>query len=230
MVAGNQFSKMVIRRVDLRSDTVTKPTETMRAAMAAAEVDDDVLGNDPTALGLETEMAKMMGKEAALFVPSGTMGNLTSVLVHCDVRGSEVCFSKSLGAPVGSVIVGSQSFIKNFLEKISQQTLGGGMRIIGNNCVAAFIAVQENVGKLEGDHKKAKTLADGLNKIKGLRENVASVETNIYSSKTKVVTMDIVEGSKMTTEKLCKKLEEHGIFVLALSLVRIQGLVVQNII
>ncbi|XP_022142947.1 probable low-specificity L-threonine aldolase 1 [Momordica charantia] len=81
---------MVTRIVDLRSDTVTKPTEAMRAAMASAEVDDDVLRNDPTALRLETEMAKIMGKEAALFVPSGTMGNLISVLVHCEVRGSEV--------------------------------------------------------------------------------------------------------------------------------------------
>lgn len=82
--------KMVTRMVDLRSDTVTKPCEEMRAAMAAAEVDDDVLGNDPTTFRLETEVAEIMGKEAAIFVPSGTMGNLISVLVHCDVRGSEV--------------------------------------------------------------------------------------------------------------------------------------------
>ncbi|XP_061340420.1 low-specificity L-threonine aldolase 1-like isoform X1 [Gastrolobium bilobum] len=82
--------KMVSRIVDLRSDTVTKPTETMRAAMASAEVDDDVLGHDPSCFRLETEMARIMGKEAALFVPSGTMGNLISVLVHCDIRGSEV--------------------------------------------------------------------------------------------------------------------------------------------
>ncbi|KAJ1413846.1 Threonine aldolase [Sesbania bispinosa] len=81
---------MVTRVVDLRSDTVTKPTEAMRAAIANADVDDDVLGHDPSCLRLETEMAKIMGKEAALFVPSGTMGNLISVLVHCDIRGSEV--------------------------------------------------------------------------------------------------------------------------------------------
>ncbi|XP_039139050.1 probable low-specificity L-threonine aldolase 1 [Dioscorea cayenensis subsp. rotundata] len=81
---------MVTRHVDLRSDTVTKPTEAMRVAMANAEVDDDVLGADPTAYRLESEMAKLMGKEAALFVPSGTMANLISVMVHCDVRGSEV--------------------------------------------------------------------------------------------------------------------------------------------
>ncbi|XP_059436080.1 low-specificity L-threonine aldolase 1-like [Corylus avellana] len=84
------MAKMVSRTVDLRSDTVTKPTESMRAAMAAADVDDDVFGHDPTALRLETEMARITGKEAALFVPSGTMGNLISVLVHCDIRGNEV--------------------------------------------------------------------------------------------------------------------------------------------
>lgn len=78
------------KTVDLRSDTVTKPTEAMRAAMARADVDDDVLGADPTAFRLESEVARITGKEAALFVPSGTMGNLISVLVHCEIRGSEV--------------------------------------------------------------------------------------------------------------------------------------------
>uniref|UniRef100_A0A0A9CTU4 low-specificity L-threonine aldolase n=1 Tax=Arundo donax TaxID=35708 RepID=A0A0A9CTU4_ARUDO len=81
---------MVTKVVDLRSDTVTKPSEAMRTAMAAADVDDDILGADPTAQRFEAEMAALMGKEAALFVPSGTMANLISVLVHCNVRGSEV--------------------------------------------------------------------------------------------------------------------------------------------
>jgi len=81
---------MVAKIVDLRSDTVTKPTEAMRGAMAIAEVDDDILGRDPSCVRLETEMAKLLGKEAAVFVPSGTMANLISVLVHCDIRGSEV--------------------------------------------------------------------------------------------------------------------------------------------
>jgi threonine aldolase len=326
---------MVSRTVDLRSDTVTKPTESMRAAMATAEVDDDVLGNDPTALRLETEMARITGKEAALFVPSGTMGNLISVLVHCDLRGSEVilgdnshihiyenggistiggvhprtvknnqdgtmdialieaairdprgalvypttrliclenshansggkclsveytdkvgelakkhglklhidgarifnasvalgvpvhrlvqvadsvsvCLSKGLGAPVGSVIVGSKSFIAK--AKILRKTLGGGMRQIGILCAAAFVAVQENVGKLEGDHKNAKILAEGLNQIKGIRVDVASVETNIMY-------FDIEESSKFTAEKLCKFLEERGILLMAESSSRVR--------
>ncbi|XP_004495577.1 low-specificity L-threonine aldolase 1-like isoform X2 [Cicer arietinum] len=318
---------MVTRTVDLRSDTVTKPTEAMRAAMASAEVDDDVLGNDPTAFLLETEMAKIMGKEAALFVPSGTMGNLICVLVHCDIRGSEVilgdnchihiyenggistiggvhprtvknnddgtmdidlieanirnprwdlmypttrliclenshansggrclsveytdrvgevakkhglklhidgarifnasialgvpvdrlvkaadsvsvCLSKGLGAPVGSVIVGSKNFITK--AKRLRKTLGGGMRQIGILCAASLVALKENVGKLESDHKKTRLLADGLNEIEGLRVNPCSVETNI-------IFIDIEEGSRTTAEKICKYLEERGILLL----------------
>lgn len=75
--------------VDLRSDTVTKPTPQMREAMAAAEVGDDVFREDPTINRLQEMAAERMGKEAGLFVASGTMGNLTAVLAHCG-RGEEV--------------------------------------------------------------------------------------------------------------------------------------------
>jgi len=75
--------------IDLRSDTVTKPTPEMREAMATAEVGDDVYGDDPTLNRLEKLAAEMLGKEAALFVPSGTMGNLIALMVHCQ-RGDEV--------------------------------------------------------------------------------------------------------------------------------------------
>lgn len=321
------LAQMVTRTVDLRSDTVTKPTEAMRAAMANADVDDDVLGSDPTAHRFETEIAKVMGKEAALFVPSGTMSNLISVLVHCEVRGSEVilgdnshihiyenggistigsvhtktvrnnkdgtmdldlieaairdphgalyfpttrliclenthancggrnlsveytdqvgelakkyglklhidgarifnasvalgvpvsrlvqaadsvsvCLSKGLGAPVGSVIVGSKSFIGK--AKILRKTLGGGMRQVGILCAAAIVALQENVAKLESDHKKAKILADGLNKIEGLKVDTASVETNM-------VFFNVLKGSNVTVDRLCDVLAEHGILIL----------------
>jgi threonine aldolase len=75
--------------VDLRSDTVTRPTPEMRQAMANAEVGDDVYGDDPTVNRLQEMGAGLMGKEAALFVPSGTMGNLAAILSHCG-RGDEV--------------------------------------------------------------------------------------------------------------------------------------------
>jgi len=74
--------------VDLRSDTLTRPTPAMRAAMAAAEVGDDVFGEDPTVNRLERQAAETMGKAAGLFVPSGTMGNLAALLAHCG-RGDE---------------------------------------------------------------------------------------------------------------------------------------------
>ena len=79
--------------IDLRSDTVTKPTPEMREAMAKAEVGDDVYGDDPTVNRLQEMSADMTGKEVALFVPSGTMGNLAGILSHCQ-RGDEVILGK----------------------------------------------------------------------------------------------------------------------------------------
>ena len=74
--------------VDLRSDTVTKPTAAMRDAMARAEVGDDVFADDPTVNALQERIAAMLGKEAALFVPSGTQSNLVAMMSHCG-RGDE---------------------------------------------------------------------------------------------------------------------------------------------
>jgi threonine aldolase len=79
--------------IDLRSDTVTLPTPAMREAMAAAPLGDDVYGEDPTVNALEAEAAALLGHEAGLFVASGTMGNLTSVLTHCG-RGDEMILGK----------------------------------------------------------------------------------------------------------------------------------------
>ena len=75
--------------IDLRSDTVTEPTPEMREAMANAELGDDVYGEDPTVNHLQELSTQMLGKEAALFVPSGTMGNLAAILAHC-ARGDEI--------------------------------------------------------------------------------------------------------------------------------------------
>jgi threonine aldolase len=76
---------------DFRSDTVTRPTPAMRAAMAAAEVGDDVLGDDPTVLRLQRVIAERLGKEAAVFVPSGTMSNLIAVRAHCRPGEELIC-------------------------------------------------------------------------------------------------------------------------------------------
>ncbi len=77
--------------IDLRSDTVTRPTPAMRAAMAAAEVDDDVVGADPTVARLQERIAEMLGKEAAIYMPSGTMTNQVAVRLHCSPGDELIC-------------------------------------------------------------------------------------------------------------------------------------------
>lgn len=96
--------------IDLRSDTITCPTQNMRSAMAQAKVGDDVFGEDPTVNQLEKMAAELMGKEAALFVPSGTMANLVCILTHCG-RGDEI-------------ILGDQSHIFIY-EQGGSAALGG---------------------------------------------------------------------------------------------------------
>ncbi|MDA0352370.1 MAG: low-specificity L-threonine aldolase [Chloroflexi bacterium] len=96
--------------IDLRSDTVTRPVPAMLAAMTSAEVGDDVLGDDPSVKALEAAAARAVGKEAAMFVPSGTMANLVALLTHCG-RGDEA-------------IVGSESHILHY-EGVGAPALGG---------------------------------------------------------------------------------------------------------
>jgi len=99
-----------MKQIDLRSDTVTLPTEAMRAVMAAAEVGDDVYGEDPSVNRLEAFAADLLGKEAALFVVSGTQGNLLGIMSHCE-RGDEY-------------IVGQQGHTYKFE--------GGGAAVLGS--------------------------------------------------------------------------------------------------
>ncbi len=280
-----------MRIVDLRSDTVTRPTATMRAAMANAEVGDDVFGDDPTVNALQERIAALLGKEAALFVPSGTQSNLTSIMTHC-ARGDEyivgqmahtyrwegggaavlgsvqpqplehqgdgtlalkdieaaikpddshfarsrllclentlggkvlplayiaeatalarkrglathldgarlfnaavklrvpagdiarhfdsvsVCFSKGLGAPVGSALVGSRDFVK--AAHRWRKMLGGGMRQAGMLAAAALHALDHHVERLADDHALAQRLAQGMQGLPGL--TVEPPHTNI---------------------------------------------------
>src|ERR1700756_3524940 len=85
------FSAMTQTVVDLRSDTVTKPSPEMRRAMAEAEVGDDVFIEDPTINRLQERAAEIFGREAGLFVPSGTMGNLTSIIAHTRPGQEVIC-------------------------------------------------------------------------------------------------------------------------------------------
>ncbi len=282
--------------IDLRSDTVTRPTPAMRRAMFEAPVGDDVYGEDPTVNELEQRVAALLGKEAAVLVPSGTMGNLISVLSHCN-RGDEmilgdlahiflyeqggsaavggvhprtlrtlpdgtldldeiaghiradndhypvsrliclenthnrcggrvlppayvdavgalaharglrlhvdgarlwnaavalnlppsrlvaaadsvsVCFSKGLGAPVGSAVAGSQEFVKR--ARRMRKQLGGGMRQAGVFAAACLVALDEMVARLAEDHTHARLLANELAAIGGIELDPTTVETNI---------------------------------------------------
>ncbi len=281
--------------IDLRSDTVTKPSDAMRQAMASAEVDDDVLGHDPTVQRLEERTAEILGKDAALFVPSGSMANqvalktqtapgdevimeaqchmywyeagapaaisgvmcqlipskrglftgdeLRAVLRTPDVhfprttlvcvedthnRGGgsvwpieqiadvaaaareaglklhldgarlwnaaaasgvseaehakyfdsvAVCFSKALGAPVGSAIAGDADFIAE--ARRFRKMFGGGMRQAGIIAAGALYALENNRDRIADDHANAKRLAEGLAEIDGIEIDPATVETNL---------------------------------------------------
>lgn len=282
--------------VDLRSDTVTLPTEAMRRAMAEAEVGDDVWGEDPTVRRLQERTAALLGKQAALFVPSGTMANQIALLCHC-ARGDEVvtgegshcvlyesgagsawagvgfavvgrgglftaedvrlvirppdahfartrliaienthnraggrvfpqadveriaalarerglalhldgariwnaacasgrrpaelaapadsvsaCFSKGLGAPVGSVIAGTREFVVRAHR--FRKMLGGGMRQVGVLAAAALYALDHHLDRLVEDHQNARRLAEGLAAMAGVACDATAVETNIVN-------------------------------------------------
>jgi threonine aldolase len=304
--------------VDLRSDTVTRPTAAMREAMARADVGDDVFGDDPTVNALQERIAAMLGKEAGLFVSSGTQGNLCALMSHCG-RGEEaivgqlahtyryeaggaavlgsiqpqplpqqpdgtllladieaaikpddehfartrllclentwngkvlpqayldeatalaqrrglathldgarlfnaavasatpphviargfdsvsVCFSKGLGAPVGSALVGPREFIAR--ARRVRKMLGGGMRQVGLLAAAAAHALDHHVDRLAEDHVLASRLAGGLTRIPGVR--VVPPETNI-------VFASLEDGR---TQALLGHLERRGVLATGL--------------
>ena len=305
--------------IDLRSDTVTLPSDAMRRAMALAEVGDDVYGEDPTINKLEARAAEIFNREASIFVPTGTMGNQIAIKLHtkpgqeilCEERGhifnyemamlswfagcvvrpvaaaqgilrwellepkiapsiyyvaqtglislenthnmaggtvtpqavmDEVCdhaharnlpvhldgarvfnaaaaldtmvakltakvdsvmfcLSKGLGAPVGSMLVGSKEFIRE--ARSVRKALGGGMRQAGVLAVAGLIALEEGPGRLHEDHANAKFLAQGLAQIAGVKIDLSTVQTNI-------VIFD-VKGTGMSSENIITKLKERGV-------------------
>ncbi|MGH3862049.1 threonine aldolase family protein, partial [Actinokineospora sp.] len=124
-----------LRRIDLRSDTVTKPDYTMRAAMAAAEVGDDVLDHDPTMRALEERAAGLLGVEAMLWVPSGSMGNLIALMLHLG-RGDR--FLAARGSHVLEAELGTPAWLAGGMPHPLEWT-GGPGRISADD-VSAFAA------------------------------------------------------------------------------------------
>uniref|UniRef100_A0A8C4SZZ6 Threonine aldolase 1 n=1 Tax=Erpetoichthys calabaricus TaxID=27687 RepID=A0A8C4SZZ6_ERPCA len=120
-----QPSSVSVKTVDLRSDTVTQPGPAMRRAMAEAEVGDDGYGEDPSVNKLQELAAHLFGMEASLFVPSGTMSNLISVMTHCRERGEEI-------------IVGDQAHLHVYEQGGSAQCAGVHARSVRNNPDGTF--------------------------------------------------------------------------------------------
>jgi threonine aldolase len=297
--------------IDLRSDTITKPTPAMRKAMAEAIVGDDVFGEDPTVNRLQEKVAELLEKPAALFVPSGVMANQLAIkaqtqpgdeiIVEADshifnyetaapsllssvqlqviqgkrgvIRAEQlapairpaayymprtsliclenthnraggtiypleeirkireftkaigvkmhldgariwnawvatgihpreyaqyfdsvsVCFSKGLGAPVGSALVGSEDMIQR--ARKFRKVFGGGMRQAGIIAAGALYALDHNIDRLKEDHEKARQFAEDVAKIPRLSIDLASVQTNI-------IIIDIGQTGKSTADAL----------------------------
>lgn len=309
--------------IDLASDTLTKPTPEMRAAMVAAEVGDDVYGEDPTVIALESRIAKMLGKEAAIFVPSGSMSNLIGIRLHCGpgdeflaeadchilryeqasyaqvfgiaaqpVQGERglldleqlrsrirppdmhcaqtklvclenthnygggriqpyetveaicnwaaehglarhldgarlfnavvatgipaakwaqhfdsvsVCFSKGLGAPIGSALCGTAEAIER--ARWHRKLLGGAMRQVGIIAAGAIYSLEHHIDRLAEDHQKAQRLAEAIRQTEGLTLQNDQVDTNIVNFS--------VDEKLGTADEFCDRLLKQSVRVLA---------------
>ncbi|MDA1191741.1 MAG: GntG family PLP-dependent aldolase [Candidatus Poribacteria bacterium] len=307
--------------IDLRSDTMTRPTPQMREAMANAVVGDDIYGEDPTVTELETRAAEIMGKESAMYIPSGTMGNLVALLVHgkpgdialmdkeCHIyvyeqggvaafagltpglwesengcpspdfvqsyvgrntrayppmglvclenthnrRGGTVippdqikavhevtleagvplhmdgarifnaaialgvsvkeiadqvdtvqfCLSKGLGAPVGSILAGSERFIVE--ARRVRRRLGGAMRQSGVIAAAGLIALTEMPARLRDDHANARLLVERLSELDALELEPDKAPTNIVVVRT--------DNLSVGAEEVAELLKEKGVLV-----------------
>jgi threonine aldolase len=146
---------MTHRFIDLRSDTVTRPTAAMRRAMTEAEVGDDVYGEDPTVNRLEQRAAEILGKEAALFVPSGTMGNTIAIKIHtehgqeivCDAHAHILDWELSMTAWFSGCLVRSVATEDGILR---WERIKGCLRPGGPHCAPTALIEIENTHNMAG--------------------------------------------------------------------------------
>lgn len=155
--------------IDLRSDTVTQPTEEMLHAMIAAQVGDDVLGDDPTVLELQEEVAAMFGKEAGLFVPSGTMSNQIAIKIHTQPGTEVIC---DIGAHIYNYEAGGPAFHSG----VQIRPLDCGFGILDPDVVEANLRFEDNIHfaptaliELENTHNRGGGTITPPDKIKKMR-------------------------------------------------------------
>lgn len=135
--------------IDLRSDTVTKPCKAMRAAIAAAEVGDDVIGSDPTVEALQDYVAELLGKEAALFMPSGSMTNQIAIRLHCQPGDEFLCeadchvynYEQAAFAQLSGIVARTIQGVNGVLEP---EQLLGKIRPVGDHMVRTKLVSLEN--------------------------------------------------------------------------------------
>src|SRR5258708_722919 len=192
-------------RINLLSDTQTRPTPAMREAIARAEVGDEQIGDDPTVNVLCERVADLLGTQAAVFLPSGTMCSVASGIAVRDMTAgwdsAWIDFSKGLGAPVGAVIAGSRDFIDEVWRW--KQRLGGSMRQAGICAAACVFALDHHVDRLADDHANARALARGLSQIAGME--VQQPETNLVFFNP--------DGAGVTGESMVANLRQRGVLL-----------------
>src|SRR5439155_67632 len=214
-----------IQMIDLRSDTVTKPTLEMRRAMAEAEVGDDERDGDPTTQRLEARVANLLGKEAALFFPSGVMANQAAVWIQVPrateivvdprshmVEGEIAGIAALSGAqilplaPAGEVMTADdvRRARRAAMERgwTASKVFGGAMRQSGIIAAAALYAIEHHIDRLADDHENAHALARMLDGAGGAR--VVPPDTNI-------VMIDLAEGR--TVAPVQRAAAERGVLI-----------------
>ncbi|CAF1285907.1 unnamed protein product [Adineta ricciae] len=172
--------------IDLRSDTVTKPTAEMRQAMFEAEVGDDVYGDDPTVLKLQDMAAKLLGKQAALFVPSGTMANLICVLNHCSQFGSEM-------------ILGDESHIHLFEQ--------GGCSTLGRVHLRTVPTQQDGTLRIQDIEQRIRTVKDDAHFP---RTKLVCLENTHNRMGGKVLTVEYIQSVGQLCQQYGIKLHMDG--------------------
>src|SRR6266850_1461157 len=217
-------------RINLLSDTQTRPTPAMREAIARAEVGDEQLGDDPTVNVLCERVADLLGKEAAVFMPSGTMCNVAATLTHCR-PGDEILAHETahiiareggahaaLGGFQITPLPGADGQFspetfraalhprsRDFIDEVWRwkQRLGGSMRQAGICAAACTYALDHHVDRLADDHANARALARGLSQIAGIE--VQQPETNLVFFKP--------DGAGVTGDDMVKALRQRGVLL-----------------